>query len=144
VRDLLGSFVRAIPIVASSDPTVWSSLPLGPAGSADVTLSLDDEGKPHLARAQSAPAHLRKLVQKTVSVMSGGRFGISTSEGIASEQKVHVAVTLTQQSAPSQDQAVSGGMFALRFDPPDEHNVRHAFFTLASGRRVEIAVKPLR
>jgi hypothetical protein len=76
--------------------------------------------------------------------MSGGRFGISTSEGIASEQKVHVAVTLTQQAAPTQDQAVSGGMFALRFEPADEHNVRHAFFTLASGRRVEVAVRPLR
>jgi hypothetical protein len=39
---------------------------------------------------------------------------------------------------------MTGGVFALRFDPPDEHNVRHAFFTLASGRRVEVAVRPLK
>ena len=85
---------------------------------------------------------MRRLVQKTVSVMSGGRFGIATAEGIASEQKVHIAVTLTQEAAPTEDQAVSGGVFALRFEPADEHNVSHAFFTLASGRRVDVSVRP--
>jgi hypothetical protein len=142
VRDLLRSFVRAVPIVASSDP-VWSSLPLGSAGATDVTLALDDEGKPHMARAEPAPAHLRRLIQKTVSVMSSGRFGISSSEGILSEQKLHIAVTLTQQPPPTEDQAVSGGLFALRFEPADDHNISHAFFTLASGRRVEVSVRPL-
>jgi hypothetical protein len=143
VRDLLRSFVRTVPIIASSDQ-VWSSLPLGAAGSAEVTLVLDDDGKPRLAGGVAAPAHLRRLILKTVSVMSGGRFGISSTEGIASEQRLHVAVTLTQQAAPTQDQAVTGGVFALRFEPPDEHNVSHAFFTLASGRRVEVAVRPLK
>lgn len=142
VRDLLRSFVRAVPIVASSDP-VWSSLPLGSAGATDVTLALDDEGKPHMARTEPAPAHLRRLIQKTVSVMSSGRFGISSSEGILSEQKLHIAVTLTQQPPPTEDQAVSGGLFALRFEPADDHNISHAFFTLASGRRVEVSVRPL-
>ena len=142
VRDLLRSFVRAVPIVASSDPA-WSALPLGSAGAADVTLALDDEGKPHVAGGVSAPAHLRKLIFKTVSVMSSGRFGISSGEGVVSQQKIHIALTLTQQGTPSQDQAVAGGVFALRFEPPDEHNVSHAFFTLASGRRVDVAVRPL-
>ena len=141
VRDLLRSFVRAVPIVASSDP-VWSPLPLGPAGSADVTLALDEEGRPHVASGLSGPGHLRKLIVKTVSVMSGGRFGIASADGIASEQKIHVAITLTQEAAPSANQAVSGGVFALRFDPPDEHQVSHGFFTLASGRRVEVSVRP--
>jgi hypothetical protein len=74
--------------------------------------------------------------------MSGGRFGIASADSIASEQKVHVTVTLTQQSAPTEDEAASGGVFALRFEPPDERNVSHAFFTLASGRRVEVSVRP--
>jgi hypothetical protein len=142
VRDLLRSFVRTVPIVASSD-TVWSTLPLGTAGSADVTLALDDEGKPRLASSSAAPAHLRRLIRKTVSVMSSGRFGISSTDGIATEQKMRIAVTLTQEAAPSQDQAVAGGVFALRFEPPDDRNVSHAFFTLASGRRVEVAVRPI-
>jgi hypothetical protein len=141
VRDLVRSFVRAVPIVASGDP-VWSTLPLGAAGAADVTLALDEEGKPQVASGLSGPNHLRRLIQKTVSVMSGGRFGIASADGIASEQRVHVAVTLTQQSAPTEDEAASGGVFALRFEAPDEKNVSHAFFTLASGRRVEVSVRP--
>jgi hypothetical protein len=141
VRDLLRSFVRTVPIVASSD-AVWSSLPLGEAGSVDVTLALDDEGKPQVVGPLSAPSHIRRLIQKTVSVMSSGRFGIGSTDGIASEQRLHIAVNLTQQAAPSADQAVSGGLFALRYDPPDDRNVSHAFFTLATGRRVEVSVRP--
>jgi hypothetical protein len=130
-----------VPIVASGDP-VWSTLPLGPAGSTDATLVLDEEGKPHVASALSGPSHLQRLIQKTVSVMSGGRFGIAGADGVASEQKVHVTVLLTQEAAPTEDQSASGGVFALRFEPPDDHNVSHAFFTLASGRRVEVSVRP--
>src|SRR5207253_2262912 len=40
LRDLLLSFVRAIPSVASSDPA-WATIPIGPAGSAELTLVLD-------------------------------------------------------------------------------------------------------
>jgi hypothetical protein len=142
VRDLLRSFVRTIPIVANSDP-VWSSLPLGAAGSADVTLALDDEGRPRMASALPAAAHLRRLIQKTVSVMSSGRFGIPSTEGIPTEQKFHITVTLSQEAAPAENQAASGGAFALRFDPPDDRNVSHSSFTLASGRHVEVAVRPI-
>jgi hypothetical protein len=138
VRDLHWAFVRTVPLVAAADQATWSSLPLGPAGSADVTLVLDDEGKPRFAGSSVAPAHVRRLVTKTVSVMSSGRFGIPSTEGIATEQKLHIALTITQEGVPSQDQAVSGGLFALRFDPPD-----HASFTLGSGRHVDIVVRPI-
>jgi hypothetical protein len=143
VRDLFAAFVRTIPIVGSSDAATFMSLPLGSAGAADITLVLDEEGKPRLASSSPAPAHLRRLVQKTVSVMSSGRFGVSTTEGIATEQKLHIALTLTQEVAPTQDQAQAGGVFALRFDPPDAHNVRHASFTFGSGRHVDVAVRPM-
>jgi hypothetical protein len=143
VRDLFGAFSRTIPLVGTSEPATWLALPLGPAGSADITLVLDDEGKPRLANSSAAPAHLRRLVQKTVSVMSSGRFGVSTTEGIAKEQKIHIALTLTQEAAPTQDQAQAGGVFALGFDPPDSHGVQRARFTLGSGRHIEIAVRPV-
>jgi len=140
VRDLVRSFVRALPMIASSDPA-WSLLPLGVAGSSTVTLAIDEDGRPRVVGALSGPAHLRKLIMKTVSVMSSGRFGIASTEGLVSEQKLTVSVMLTQQATPTQDQAISGGVFALSFEPPDAHNVSHAFFTLASGRRVEVSVR---
>jgi hypothetical protein len=142
VRDLVRSFVRAIPIVASSDP-VWSTLPLGGAGTADVTLGLDGEGKPFAAQPleSAAPAHLRRLVHKTLSVMAGGRFA-APSDTPAAEQKLRIAIALTQQEPPG-DREASGGAFGLRFEPADAHHVSRAFFTLASGRRVEVSVRQL-
>jgi len=137
------SFVRALPIIASSDPT-WSSLPLGSAGSTEFTIALDEQGKPHTARSldPGVPAHLRRLITKTLSVMSGGRFAVE-GEPAGAEQRLRIVISLTQQAPPTDDQAVFGGAFGLRFEPPDEHHVSHAFFTLASGRRVELAVRPL-
>ena len=144
VRDLVRSFVRAIPIVASSDP-VWAALPLGAAGSAEVTLGLDGEGKPFAAQPleSAAPAHLRRLVQKTLAVMSGGRFAVPPSEAPAAEQKLRIAIALTQQDPAAERDVATGGAFSLRFEPADAHHVSRAFFTLASGRRVEVSVRQL-
>ncbi|HMI85141.1 MAG TPA: hypothetical protein VK550_13670 [Polyangiaceae bacterium] len=144
VRDLVRSFVRAIPIVASSDP-VWATLPLGAAGSAEVTLGLNGEGKPFAAEPleSATPAHLRRLVHKTLSVMSSGRFGVPSSDVPAAEQKLRIAVAVTQQEAPADRDVASGGAFGLRFEPADAHHVSRAFFTLASGRRVEVSVRQL-
>jgi hypothetical protein len=143
VRDLMTSFVRAIPIVASSDP-VWSSLPLGPAGRVDVTLVLDDEGRPHIKAPfePAVPAHLSRLVSKTLLVMASGRFAVPSAGASPGEQRLHIAVDLTQEAPPMQDLTSAGGAFGLRFEPPDEHRVSRAFFTLASGRRVEVSVRP--
>jgi hypothetical protein len=130
--------------VASSDP-VWSALPLGAAGTVDLTLVLDEEGKPHTGRPlePATPPHIRRLIQKTLMVMSGGRFAVAANEAPGAEQKLRLAVMLTQEVPPKEDQTSSGGAFGLRFEPPDEHHVSRAFFTLASGRRVEVAVRPL-
>lgn len=143
VRDLVRSFVRAIPLVASSDP-VWSTLPLGAAGSADLTLGMNGEGKPFAAQPlDSAPAHLRRLVHKTLSVMAGGRFAPPPSDAPAAEQKLRIAVALTQQAPPAEREVSTGGAFALRFEAADAHHVSRAFFTLASGRQVEVSVRQL-
>jgi hypothetical protein len=144
VRDLVRSFVRAIPIVASSDP-VWATLPLGAAGTAEVTLGMNGEGKPFASEPveSAAPAHLRRLVHKTLSVMAGGRFAVPTSDAPAAEQKLRIAIALTQQEPPADRDVASGGAFGLRFEPADAHHVSRAFFTLASGRRVEVSVRQL-
>ena len=144
VRDLVRSFVRAIPIVASSDP-VWSTLPLGAAGSAEVTLGVDGEGKPFAAEPleSATPAHLRRLVHKTLTVMSGGRFAVPSSDVPAAEEKLKIAISVTQQEPPAEREAASGGAFGLRFESADAHRVSRAFFTLSSGRRVEVSVRQL-
>jgi hypothetical protein len=143
VRDLVRFFVRTMPIVASSDP-VWGTLPLGAAGATEVTLGLDGAGKPFAAEPpeSAAPAHLRRLIHKTLSVMSSGRFAPPPSDLPAAEQKLKIAIALTQQEPPGGDVG-SGGAFSLRFEPADAHHVSRAFFTLATGRRVEVSVRQL-
>ena len=144
VRDLVRFFVRTMPIVASSDP-VWSSLPLGAAGATEVTLGLDGAGKPFAAEPaeSAAPAHLRRLIHKTLSVMSSGRFAPPPSDLPAAEQKLKIAIALTQQEPPPAQDVASGGAFSLRFEPADAHHVSRAFFTLSSGRRVEVSVRQM-
>ncbi|HEY3593468.1 MAG TPA: hypothetical protein VGL13_06330 [Polyangiaceae bacterium] len=142
VRDLIRSFVRAIPAAASSDPE-WATLPIGSAGSTELTLVLDADLKPHAeALDPRVTPQLRRLIQKTMLVLSGGRFAVS-SEGPATE-KVHIAAWVTQLAVPPTSDGQSGGIFGLGFEPPNEQRVSRAFFTLASGRHVEVTVRAAR
>jgi hypothetical protein len=136
-RDLVRSFVRAIPLAASSDPE-WATVPVGPAGTADLTLVLDSDAKPYFKDPidPHVPALLRRLIQKTLVLLSGGRFAATGTPG---SQKLRIAVSVTQLAAASEIQ--SGGDFAVGFDSPSDRRVSRAFFTLASGRHIEVTVR---
>lgn len=138
-RDLVRSFVRAIPAAASSDPE-WSTVPMGPAGTADLTLILDSDAKPHIKDPidPRVPAPLRRLIQKTMLVLSGGRFAV-LGEAPGS-QRLRIAVSVTQLAPAPASEMQSGGAFGLGFEPPNDRRVSRAFFTLASGRHIEVTV----
>ena len=139
-RDLVRSFVRAIPAAASNDPE-WATVPMGPAGSADLTLVLDSDAKPHVKEPidPRVPAPLRRLIQKTMLVLSGGRFA-AAGEAPGS-QRLRIAVSVTQLAPAPASEMQSGGAFGLGFEPPNDQRVSRAFFTLASGRHIEVTVR---
>jgi hypothetical protein len=143
LRDLVRSFVRAIPAAASSDPE-WASMPVGPAGSTELTLILDADAKPRTGEPLDPrlPPPLRRMILKTLLVLSGGRFAISGDA--PSMQKLRIAASVTQLAPPAGAQAQAGGAFGLGFEPPDDRRVSRAFFTLASGRHIEVTVRPSR
>src|SRR5262249_14007791 len=121
----------------------WATVPIGPAGSTELTLVLDAEAKPHADPIDPrVPAPLRRLIQKTLLVLSGGRFAIS-SDGPTSE-RLRIAASVTQLAVPPGAEGQSGAVFGLGFEPPNDQRVSRAFFPLAPGRHVEAPVRASR
>jgi len=56
---------------------------------------------------------------------------------------MHIALTLSQRATPSLDQASPGGAYGLGFESSEDQKLMHAFFTLESGRHIDIAVRRL-
>lgn len=140
VRNLARAFTRAVP-VAASDPALWQPLPLGPAGDITLAIRVDDDGRIASAVPQGdqVPAHLGQLADRTVRLLRSGRFALRDGQTGAGVQTLRISVTLTQEEVPMPDSP--GGAFALGFEPPWKGRPGRAYFTLASGKHVEVTVR---
>jgi len=141
VRNLAVAFTRAIPIAVSGDP-VWATLRIGNAGTFDVRIEVDEAGK--IVSAAPArgpvPAHLQILVQRTLTMLRAGRFALSHLDVSAGAQTLRVSVELSMVEGGVGDDDVSAGPYALGFEPPGGGKPGRAYFTLRSGRHVEVTV----
>lgn len=129
-----------MPRAMSGDP-LWSSLPLGDAGSFRVSLTLDERGRLSEARSldENPPPQLGHLLERTVLLLRGGLFALSL-EGGAGAQTLRISVTLSQ-GTPSDDLDVNpSDTTSLGFEPPRPGHPGRGYFTLASGRHVEARV----
>jgi hypothetical protein len=143
VRNLATAFARAMPIANTGDP-VWGTLPLGPAGSLQVSLELDDTGK--LVRAvpsesPHAPEHLVRLVERTLALLRAGRFALTGTEPQAGSETFLLEARIEQVETTPDDDPSMAGPYALGFAAPRKGEPGHATFTLRTGRRVHIAIK---
>ena len=144
--DLVATFVRAFPQAASADP-IWSSAPLGAAGT-NVALVLDDAG--HLARIAVAgstttppltdvPSALRRGIDRTLGILGGRLF---TSRGALT--RLRIAARLSRDEVHD---GLHGDVFALS-GGSFSGEVGSAFFALPStagpGRRVDVEFRILR
>jgi len=137
--DLATTFTRAFPQAASAD-AIWLSAPFGSAGSADVTLTLDDDG--HLvdfAIAGAPTPALRRGIERTLALIGPRSF---TAQGRMTRLRVTARVARDEihDGLHGDVFALSGGSFA--------GSVGGAFFAIAPatrpGFRVDIEVKLLR
>jgi hypothetical protein len=142
VRNLARAFTRAIPAACSGDP-IWQSLPLGAAGSFDLTIAIDEDGHITSAVPSSAavPPHLSRLAERTISLLRAGRFALSRTDATAGEETLRIGVVLSSVGAPAESDPSSTGPFDLGFEPPSPGHAGRAYFTLRSGRHVEVSVK---
>jgi outer membrane biosynthesis protein TonB len=133
VRNLAKAFTRAIPASSDRDP-VWSSLPLGAAGSLSVSIAIDDDGRIESVQMldKVRPPQLIRLVEKTVLLLRGGQFALSR-EGTTAKTEVLELEASIAMSSPSDDPMEKGNR------PPTPGHPGRAFFR-QSGRTIEVRV----
>ena len=141
-RNLVKAFVRAIPVAVSGDP-VWTTLPMGNAGSFELKLALGEDGRIVSATPDRAvPEHLRIIGAKTVMLLGSGTFAIRAEPG-AGTQRLRISVHISSVETAGSSDPSSAGAYGLGFEPPHEGKPGEAHFTLRSGRHVKVSVRVL-
>ncbi len=77
-------------------------------------------------------------------ILDAGRFALTPGSTSAGTEVLHLSVTLSTADGPAPTEGASAGAFGLGFEAPSGKLPGKAFFTLTSGRHVEIAVKLVR
>jgi hypothetical protein len=137
--DLATTFTRAFPQAASAD-TAWETAPFGGAGSADVTLVIDADGRLVSSAVTGAPsAALRQGVARTLALLAPRAF-------TAREAMTKIRVT-ARVSRDDVHDGLHGDVFALS-GGSFSGDLGTAFFALppanGPGRRVDVQLRLLR
>jgi hypothetical protein len=139
VRSLAKAFTRAIPFGARADP-VWTTLPLGPAGTMTVVFELGDDGQ--ILRAEpkekEVPLALRHLLERTLILLKMGRFA-PQSPGQSGREVLRIEARLDSAAADS-TYGESEQVMSLDYEPPTLNRPGRAAFRLGTGRRLEVRV----
>jgi hypothetical protein len=137
--DLATTFTRAFPQAASADP-LWMAADFGSAGTADVTLSLDDDG--HLASTAiggTPSIALRHGIERTLVLLGSRPF---TARGAVS--RLHLRARVGRDDVHD---GLHGDVFALS-GGSFSGDTGAAFFALppaggSPGRRIDIELRLL-
>jgi hypothetical protein len=142
-RDLGRAFTRAIPIAVSPDP-IWAGMPIGPAGSFDLRVELGEDGRIVSARpVGSVSEHLRAIGVRTIGLLGSGTFAIKAEPG-AGAQVLRISAEVTMaEGAPAND-ASQAGAYGLGYEPPWNDKPGKAWFTLRSGKHVDVTVRVMK
>jgi hypothetical protein len=135
--DLATSFTRAFPQAASAD-AVWSTVAFGSAGTADLSLTIDDAGHltGHAIAGSPSPA-LRRGIERTLALLGPRTF---TARGALTRLRVSARVGKddVHDGLHGDVFALSGGSFS--------GDVGTAFFALPAaggGRRIDVELRLL-
>ncbi|MGA7122900.1 MAG: hypothetical protein WBY94_22555 [Polyangiaceae bacterium] len=136
--DLATTFTRAFPQAASAD-RIWSSVPFGSAGRADVTLVLDKDGRLARSGIDGSPSSaLRGSIERTLVLLGTRDF---TARGAVTRLRMTARV-----SRDDVHDGLHGDVFALSAGS-FSGDVGSAFFALppagGPGRRVDVEIRLL-
>jgi hypothetical protein len=132
--DLATTFTRGFPQAASTE-AIWGSAPFGPAGTAEVTLVIDETGRLVSSAIGGAPSPaLRKGIERTLVLLGARTF---TARGAITRLRISARVSPNEvhDGLHGDVFALSGGSFS--------GDVGTAFFALpgASARRVDVELR---
>ena len=129
--DLSRAFTRDFPQAASGDP-IWRSAPIGAAGEATVTLTLDDAG--HIADVQvsgNPGGALAQGIRRTMTLIKGRPFVARNKV-----TKLRIVATISPDTVHD---GLHGDVFAIGGSFAEGEG--SAFFALNVGRRIDLRVR---
>lgn len=141
VANVAKAFAKAMAAASHKDPT-WDQLPLGSAGTLRVVITIDDEGRiadSQVGHRDERPAHLVKLVERTLLLMRSGRFALSKAEAKSGSETLRIDVTLSSVE-PQEDYEDPRHTVAMGFEPPRADRAGRAYFVHAAGRRFDARI----
>jgi hypothetical protein len=128
---VLVALSRGFPQAASTDP-IWRTVPLGDAGSATLEIELAEDGS--MVRwnlGSGASTALRQAMVRTMALIGGRGF---IARGAVT--KLHVTASVTADAVRDGSDAV----YAIHSE--HEGDTASAYFSLSSGRRVDLVIRP--
>jgi len=129
--DLASAFTRGFPQAASGDPA-WRTVPLGAAGEAVVTLTLDETGHIADVAVTGTPSGaLAAGVRRTLTLIRARPFTARTKT-----TRLRLSATV---SADTVHDGLHGDVFAIGGSMASGEGA--AFFALAIGRRIDLRVR---
>lgn len=141
VANLAKAFAKAVTAATHKDPT-WDELPLGAAGVVRVAIHVAEDGRIEqslISKRDETPAHLVRLIDRTLLLLRAGRFALSTSEAKAGTETLRIEVTLSSVEA-QEDYEDPRHTVAMGFDPPRPSQAGRAYFVHAAGRRFDAKI----
>ena len=126
---LVVAVVRGFPQAASTDP-IWRTVPFGDAGATTLEIELEPDGT--VARwslgAGASPA-LRQAMVRTMALVGGRSF---VARGAITKLR------LASRVSPDAVRDGTDAVYAIHSEYEGDHG--SAFFSLASGRRVDVVI----
>jgi hypothetical protein len=145
VRNLAKAFTRALPVGGRADAT-WFRLPVGAAGAARLTITIDEAGVIREAeplpieRGQIVPAHLKRLFDRVILLLGAGRFALDQGDRTSGTETLRIDAEV-REGGTRDEYAEPEHTLDMGFEPPTRGRAGKAWFTYASGRRIELRVK---
>jgi len=138
--DLLAAYLKTLPLAGKLDST-WTRLPLGQAGTIELSLRIDEQF--HLAPVVvhespdlPAPLHLKKMAMKNRAWLLHGTFALK-SQSAKGTQRLRLSAVISEKEADA-DTPDAPGTRAL--GTRGGQSPTGAYFTYFSGRHVELTL----